>query len=380
MSVKKLRYHIHRYRCTCCGETFTENIPDRYPGTRITRRAAQWILTFLLHNLTVSSIQQIMGIHWDTIRRIQETYMREMVERSDRELKESGKKPRFLAVDEFAIHKGHRYATCVLDLENGHVLWAGKGRAKADFRHFFKEIDMDYLSDVKAIAMDMIASYNLLVQEYLPNVDIVYDRYHMQAQYGKDVLGVVRLEAARAHKAKASELKEMQADIQDPREKARLKAELNEEKGWYQRTKNSRWDFLRNNDTLPEYRKEPLDQILKKHEELAVCYAMKEEMREIFELKDKELAATRWERWFEVAQKSSIEPLRAFAERKAKRIQGLIAHAVYPISTGPLEGLNNKIKVAKRIAYVRLAPQNHFSKIFREVTGETPAKYRKSHR
>ena len=40
-----------------------------------------------------------------------------------------------------------------------------------------------------------------------------------------------------------------------------------------------------------------------------------------------------------------------FAERKEKRLDGLIAHASHPISTGKLEGFNNRIKVAKRIAY-----------------------------
>ncbi len=37
---------------------------------------------------------------------------------------------------------------------------------------------------------------------------------------------------------------------------------------------------------------------------------------------------------------------------KEKRIDGLIAHAIYPISTGKPEGFNSKIKVAKRLAYV----------------------------
>ena len=51
-----------------------------------------------------------------------------------------------------------------------------------------------------AVAMDMNASYNSLVEKYLPQAEIVYDRYHMQAQFGKEVLGVVRLEEARKHK------------------------------------------------------------------------------------------------------------------------------------------------------------------------------------
>lgn len=351
MTRTRIRYRVHRYRCTCCGKTFTETIPDQYPGTRITRRAAQWILALLLGNCTISCVQRILGIHWETIRRVHKEYMEKKVSLHDQMLRDKQRKPRFLAVDEFAIHKGHRYATCVLDLETGHVIWVGKGRAKADFQHFFDEIDMDFLTDVQAIAMDMNASYNLLVQEHLPDVKIVYDRYHMQAQFGKDVLGQVRLDAARAHKKKASELKVRIEAETDREERARLKEAHAEEKRLYRQTKNSRWDVLRNSATVPQSHKATLKEILDRHEDLAICYAMKEEMRELFLLTDPKQAELRWRDWFEAAQNSGVAALEAFAARKEKRIRGLIAHAEYPISTGPLEGLNNKIKVAKRIAY-----------------------------
>lgn len=41
-------------------------------------------------------------------------------------LRKSNYKPQYLAVDEFAIHKGHSYATCVMDLELGDIIWVGK--------------------------------------------------------------------------------------------------------------------------------------------------------------------------------------------------------------------------------------------------------------
>ena len=73
---------------------------------------------------------------------------------------------------------------CVMDIDEGDVIWVGKGRSIADFNKFFQEIDMEYLSEVEAVAMDMNASYNKLEEQYLPNAAIVYDRYHMQAQFG----------------------------------------------------------------------------------------------------------------------------------------------------------------------------------------------------
>ena len=78
---------------------------------------------------------------------------------------------------------------------------------------------------------------------------------------------------------------------------------------------------------------------------------MKEEMCRLFELTDPEVARQRWIEWFEAAKESGIEPLIKFANLKEKRLEGLISHATHQISTGKLEGLNNKIKVAKRIGY-----------------------------
>ena len=61
----------------------------------------------------------------------------------------------------------------------------------------FFALPSDSLSAVIAVAMDMNASYNKLVTKDLPNARIVYDRFHMQSQFGRDVLGTVRLDEAR---------------------------------------------------------------------------------------------------------------------------------------------------------------------------------------
>ena len=108
---------------------------------------------------------------------------------------------------------------------------------------------------------------------------------------------------------------------------------------------------MRKSDTLRESQAAHLAEILDAHSELAVCYAMKEEMCSLFDLRDPIAAEIGWKKWFAAARESGIPALVRFAELKEKRIDGLIAHALYPISTGKLEGFNNKIKVAKRLAY-----------------------------
>jgi len=71
--------------------------------------------------MSIKAIQELTGIHWDTIRKVQQI-MDEAIWKREKMLREEGCKPRILAVDEFAIHKGHSYATCVMDLEQGELV------------------------------------------------------------------------------------------------------------------------------------------------------------------------------------------------------------------------------------------------------------------
>ncbi len=348
---QELCFITHRYRCTKCRACFTEEVPFKYPGTRITKRAASWVRELLRGRLSIKAVQEITGIHWDTIHHVHKEMMDETLEKRAQELREKKYKPVRLAVDEFAIHKGHTYATCVMDLDTGEVIWAGKGRSKEDFKHFFEDMPEGYLSDVVAVAMDMNASYNILFTEKLPKAVIVYDRYHMQAQYGKDVLGTVRLQEARKHQSEAKSILETAESFDDPEQKRRMKAEAREEMQRYSQLKRLRWTLLTNGARLSDEKARHLQSILSDHSDLAVCYAMKEELCALFELRDPLAAHEGWKRWFDAAEASGIPALVKFAELKRSRLDGLAAHAVFPISTGKLEGFNNKIKVAKRIGY-----------------------------
>ena len=90
----------------------------------------------------------------------------------------------------------------------------------------------------------------------------------MQAQFGKDVLGAVRLDEARKHSAMAKQLKEDGCP----------KKEIKEEKRLYSEVKRARWILLAGQDSLSDEDASALRRILDDHADLALCHAMKEEM------------------------------------------------------------------------------------------------------
>lgn len=138
-------------------------------------------------------------------------------------MEDNNYRPRYHAVAEFAILKGHRYATTVMYIETGEVLWIGIERSISYFKKFFEEFNLDILSDIKAVAMDMKTAFNMVVSDYLPNAQIVYDRFHMQAQFSRDVLGKVHLRKVRELRDEAKEMEKLACESEDRNEKRKLR-------------------------------------------------------------------------------------------------------------------------------------------------------------
>ena len=70
-----------------------------------------------------------------------------------------------------------------------------------------------------------------------------------------------------------------------------------------------------------------------------------------------------WNGWYRRAMRSRVEPLKAFARKLRGCLPGLLAHCHYPLHTSVLEGIHNKIKVIKRMAYGCRGEQYFFRKI-----------------
>ena len=311
----ELHVRTRRIRCPQCGVR-CEAISWLAPFSRITNRLREYIES-LLPLLPIKHIAQLTGLHWHTIKNID----KKRLERDVPQVKWGAL--RRLVMDEFAIFKGHRYATVIADADTHQVLWVGLGRSRKDVRPFFKKLGK-HAKNIEAVAMDMNASFDLEVQQHCPNARIVYDLFHVVAKFGREVMDRVRVDQAN----------QLKHDKQARR--------------W---VKRSRWVLLKNRSNLNARQESYLEELLAMNKDLMVTHLLGEQLKELWYCDSEKQACELWECWWEQAQESGIRPLMEFARKLKPYLHGIIASAKFALNTCTLEGINNKIKLIKRMGY-----------------------------
>jgi transposase len=114
--------------------------------------------------------------------------------------------------------------------------------------------------------------------------------------------------------------------------------------------KGSRYLLLRNRADLERDHRLRLNELLQANDNLNTVYVLKDQLKEIWGYRRVGWARRALERWCDLALQSGIEPLTRFARNLLRHARGILNHCRYPLHTGRLEGVNNKIKVMKRIA------------------------------
>jgi transposase len=114
---------------------------------------------------------------------------------------------KYLLVDEKSVRRGHNYVTLVMNGENGELLYMAEGKKKKSLKGFFDLLNKGQKATVKAVAMDRAGSYYQVVREELPKADIVFDKFHLIANFNAVIDEVRRIEWHKASKADKALLK-----------------------------------------------------------------------------------------------------------------------------------------------------------------------------
>lgn len=310
-----LQLPVRRVDCLRCGRV-TERIDWLEPASRLTQRLRIW-LEALLQLLPISHVSRLVGLHWHTLKQLDKRRLEAAVgafEPGD---------VRRLVMDEFALHKGHRYATVIMDAQRTRVLWVGHGNSREAIQPFF-ELLGERCQQIEAVAMDMNTAFDLEVKQHCPRAEVVYDLFHVVARYGREVIDRIRVDQANA---------------------------LRQDKAARKVIKQSRWLLLRNRENLKDQQAVQLQEILEANQPLATVYLLKDALKEIWYAPSVREGWRRWRDWLRHARDSGLAPLQRFARNLRKYARGILASARFPMHTSLLEGVNNRIKVIKRMAY-----------------------------
>ncbi len=115
--------------------------------------------------------------------------------------------------------------------------------------------------------------------------------------------------------------------------------------------KSAKWLLLRNPRNLEGEARVRLKELLDANQALMTAYVLKDDLKELWRYRREGWARRAWNDWLERAKSSNLAPLVRFAQNLAARLDGILSHCRWPLHTSLLEGINNRIKVIKRMAY-----------------------------
>ena len=305
---------IPRVHCAYCNLTRQIHLGLAEPRRSYTRAFERYVLE-LLQYMVIQDVVRHLAISWDMVKDIQKRHLKRHY--SKPALKDVTR----IAIDEICIGRSYRFVTLVLDLDTGAILYVGEGKKAASLRKFWVRVRAAH-AKIKAVAMDMSKAYRAAVEKNLPKAAIVFDHFH-----------VVKLMNSKLTKLRRDLYRQATDDL-------RRKNVL----------KGTRWLLLKNPENLDPVKGEPkrLQEALKLNEALSIAYYLKEDLRQIWRQASKEIARLKLLDWYHQALSSGVAVLHEFARTLLEHQHGILAWYDHPISSGPMEGTNNKIKTMIR--------------------------------
>lgn len=311
-----LEFAARRFNCEPCRRAFTESLEWVAPHGRCTRRYE----AYLFEQCRGASLQDVARrerLGYKTVEAIYYRWAEHHVQARQEGL------VRRLGIDEIALKKGHdHYALVVSDLERAQVLTVLPERTKEALEAYFDTWSPEQRAAVEDVAIDLWLPYRLTVEAKLPNARLNGDRFHVMKNLNDHVTS-----ARREIQRSASE------------------ADKEQLKGY-------RWILVKNQDTLSEQEKAKLDEMYTASPTLKRLHELKESLRAVFETAaDRATAAEQLQDWIAQVEKTGLKSLAKFVTTLRNWWDPILNYFNDHITSGFVEGMNNKIKLIKRRAY-----------------------------
>ena len=276
------------------------------------------------------------------------------------------KPAKFLGIDEFKLHNGYRYATHIIDMETGHILWIAGGKKKQVVYDFIEHVGLKWMDQIEAVACDMNSDFQEAFEEKCPHIQPVFDYFHIVKNFNDKVISEVRkdeqcrlyeegnIEAARA-------LKKTRYILMSSRKTLQSKdADAREERQIHKGSSLFKTDSI----VRKEGYEERYDALLQENQLLFTLDLIKEKLSLAYSQKDEAVMAEDIISIMDMCKATGNPHLLWFERLLSNHFEGIIAHATYDISAAKIEGINNKIKTLRRQGYGYPDDEYFFLKLF----------------
>ena len=309
----QLKIDVHKVWCQNCNRKAWLELPFTFGKLPMTKSFVHYIIQ-LTAMTTLLCVALSLGLQWKTIKNIDKANL------SKRAKQFSFKKLRYISIDEIAIRKRHKYMTIITDISTGQIIHAVEGRNEEALRPFLKLLSKK-AKRLRGIGIDMSAAYSSSIKMHLPDVSIIFDRFHVTKLLNNTIDKIRRSEYAKYKNRGLSVLK------------------------------GQRFLLLRNFVDLDDGQKSSLQKLLEVNKSLAVAHSMKEQFRLFWNCASRSAGSKFLSWWIVQAIESGVEQLARTARTLLHHFAGLLSYFEHKIDNGKAEGINNKIKVLKRQAY-----------------------------
>ncbi|MEA3339844.1 MAG: ISL3 family transposase [Chloroflexota bacterium] len=313
-----LVYTMRRVNCPTCGVK-VERVPWSEGKERLTTRY-QWFLASWAKRICWQEVACVFGTTWEHVFRSVKHAVSWGLDHRDFEGVES------IGVDEIQWQRGHKYLTLVYQIDAGcrRLLWVGRDRTTKTLLRFFRKFGKERSAVLCFVCSDMWQPYLKVIAKKAPQSIHVLDRFHIMAKMNKAI-----------DEVRAGEAKRLERDGYEPV------------------LKHSRWCLLKREENLTEKQAVKLSELLQYNLQSVRSRLMREDFQRFWEYIYPACAGKFLDEWCTRTMRSKIEPLKKVA-KTLRRHRELILNwfrAEGTISSGIVEGLNNKAKLTMRKAY-----------------------------
>lgn len=341
-----IRLRPKRFECPDCGGKTTTQELSWYEAKSPHTKAYDQYLILLLVNSTVSDVSRKENVGYGAVEGAIDRCVTTCVNWDEIE------DLAIIGIDEVAMEKGRNNYLAIISSQqaDSRVVLLGvlEGRKKETVRDFWESIPENLRKTMSVVCTDMWRGYVNATEEFSKehnlSLEVVIDRYHVAKNYREAV------------------------DKLRKKETRRLKEELSEEE--YEKIKGAMWIIRKNQADLEDEEKEKLNRFFEHSPELKLAYDFREELTCIFEMNlTKEEGKLKLLGWKDKVEHSILSCFDKFLTTLDNWLDKIANYFTARLSSGFVEGLNNKLKTTKRRCYGILRVTTLFQRLYLDLEG-----------